>query len=379
MKEDNHISNHENRCITTDMLIKYIKGELSGLERNRIERHISSCEMCSDELEGLSIMENPKMVDEISFELNQRIDKLTAKPKREIPYLGMYLKIAASIVFIIGVSTVIYFTVFDNKSDLMPNYAEMEAMDVAPPSPPLDSSNDMMLKSIAKADKMENRSLGLKKENRRIDRAENEVKYVVPVVVDSVTSDEAVLEFIDDEISEEIVVAETKIAEVNQFATESIAQAAPTSAERKSSLAIGGVAKKMVSADIDKSKEEVENLSYNQSKERAISLYSNKKYVEALAIFDAISRNRADNDTLAYYGSLCTFHLNRFNETIRTIAVLANNPKNVFYNQAKWYYALALIGAEKEDDAIIVLEQIMQENSPYKDKAKNELKKLKLE
>ena len=74
MKEDNHISNHENGCITTDMLIKYIKGELSGLERNRIERHISSCEMCSDELDGLSIMENPEMVDEISQELNQRIE-----------------------------------------------------------------------------------------------------------------------------------------------------------------------------------------------------------------------------------------------------------------------------------------------------------------
>ncbi|RPH31726.1 MAG: hypothetical protein EHM93_12320 [Bacteroidales bacterium] len=376
MKEDNHILNHENGCITSDMLIKYIKGGLSGWERNRIERHISSCEMCSDELEGLSIMENPERVDEISYELNQSIDKLTVKPEREMPYLGMYLRIAASIVFIIGVSTVIYFTAFQNKSALMPTYAEMEAMDIASPSPLEDSSNDMMLRSIAKADKMENQPLGLKKEGRKIDLAENEVKYVAPVVVDSVTSDDAVVEVLNDEVLE-FVVNEAKTTEVNQFATESIAQAAPASAERKSSMAVGGLTKKAKGTDADNLKEETENLSYDQNKEIAIRLYSKKKYIEALSVFDALSRNHADNDTLAFYTSLCTFHLNRFDETIRTIADLAKNPKSIFYNQAKWYYAKALIEAEKKEEAIVILELIIQENSPYKAKAKNELKKLK--
>ncbi len=377
MKQNNNISTNNEDCIPSDMLLKYVKGELSGLERNQIERHLATCEMCSDELEGLSIMEHPERIDEISLELNQRIDKLTAKPEREIPYLGIYLRIAASIIFIIGVSTIAYFTAFRNESAIMPHYAEMEAMDIASPSPLQDSSNDVMFRSIAKADKMENQSLGLKKETRKIDVAENDARYVAPVVVDSVKSDDEVFGLLDDKISEEIVVAEIKTAEVNQFVAESIVQAAPASAERKSSLAVGGVAKKMVSADIDKSKEEAENLSYTQSKENAIRLYFKNKYVEALAIFDAISRNHADNDTLAFYNSLCTFHLNRFDETIRSIGVLANNPNSVFYNQAKWYYAQALIGTDKKEDAIIILEQIVKENSTYRKEARKELEKLK--
>lgn len=375
MKEDNHISNHESGCIDTDILIKYIKGELSGLERNRIERHISTCEMCSDELEGLSIMDNPYRVDEISLELNQRIDKLIEKPEREIPYLGMYLKIAASIVLIIGVSTAIYFSAFRNESAIMPQIVEMEMMDIAAPSPLQDSTNDMMLRSIAKADKMENSSMGSRKESRKIDLAENEVKYVAPVVVDSVKSDYAVAEMLDDKISEEVVVAEVKTFEANQFAAESIVQAAPANAERKSALALGGVAKKAL--DANKAKEETSDLSYNQSKENAIRLYSKKKYIEALAILDAISQNHARNDTLTFYSSLSTFHLNRFDKTIQTIVDLANNPKSVFYNQAKWYYAQALIGAERNNDAIIILEQIVNENSTYKKEALKALEKLK--
>jgi len=382
MKEDNNISNHNNECLTSDMLIKYIKGELSGLERNRIERHLSSCEMCSDEMEGLSNMENPEMVDEISLNLNKKIDSLTAKPEREIPYLGMYIRVAASIIFVLGISSVIYFTTFRKTPSIMPNYALMEAAETAPAAP--DSSNDKMLKDIAANDNTENRKLeepqkskGNREVENRIDKPRENVKYVAPVVVDSLVSDdETVVEIMEEEVNKSVVVDELVVAETNQVASESIVQLAPASVEKKSSLALGGVARKE-SLSADKSVRTAASLTYNERKTSAIRLFSKQKYKEALAVFAELYNDYPINDTTQFYSSMCNYHLNRFNETISSIAAIAKNNQSVFYNEAKWYYALALINTERKEDAVTILEQILQEDSPFKNKAKSELQKIK--
>ncbi len=364
------------------MLIKYIKRELSGLERNRIERHISSCEMCSDELEGLSNMENPEMVNEISLNLNRKIDSLTAKPERGIPNLGIYIRVAASIILVLGISTVLYFTSFRKTPSIIPNYALMEAAESAPPVP--DSSNDKMLKDIAADDKTENRKLDdpQKSEQKRdvknkIEKFDENVKYVAPVVVDSVVSDdETVVEIMEEEVNKSVVVDELVVAEAKQVASESIVQLAPTSAEKKSSLALGGVARKE-SLSADKSVRSAASLTYNERKTFAIRLFSKQKYKEALAVFTELYNDYPINDTTQFYSSMCNYHLNCFDETISSIASIAKNKQSIFYNEAKWYYALALINTERKEDAAAVLEQISQEDSPYRNKAKSKLQKLK--
>ena len=383
MKEENNISNHSNECISSDILLKYIKGELSGLERNRIERHLSSCEICSDELEGLSTMKNPEMIDEISLELNQRIDSFTAKPEREMPYFGMYIQIAASIIFILGVSTVIYFTAFRKTTEIAPSYALMETMDIAPPTPPMDSNTDNALNSNKSESKMENLELavnretigsrGVEKENVKSDEA---LKYVAPMVVDSIVSDEAVVELKDEEVDNAIV-DEFNVAEVRQVAAESIARAVPASAEKKSEFSLGGIAKSKLAASADKSNEPMTGTNYNTKKELAIREFTKSKYQEALAVFNELYNDYHRNDTILYYSSMCYYHLKHFNESIIGIEVLAKSPKSVFYNQAKWYYALSLIGAERKEEAKVILKQIVNDETIYKGKAKRELDKLK--
>lgn len=380
MKEDNNILNHNNECLTSDTLIKYIKGELSGMERNLVERHISSCEMCSDELEGLSIMQHPEKVEEISNELDRKIDSLTAKPERKIPYLGFYARIAASIIVILGISTIIYFTTFRKTPSFVPNYALMDAKESISPQ---DSSNDMMQKDIAGEKKMENLELaqdGNSKEKRTLERENSKpkenVKYVAPVVVDSLKSDEAIAEVKEDEISS-IVVDELVVAEAQQVASESIVQPTPVSSEKKSALAVGGLARKEKVSTADKSIRAIFGMNYNKRKELAIRLFSKQKYKEALAALNELLNEYPTNDTTLFYTSMCNYHLNRFNETIGSISVLAKNKQSEFYNQAKWYYALALIGAERKEDAVTVLEQILLEDSPFKHEAKNKLQKLK--
>jgi predicted anti-sigma-YlaC factor YlaD len=45
-------------CVSTEMMMDYLDGKLSEKEKNKVEVHIASCEMCRDEFEGLSLLED---------------------------------------------------------------------------------------------------------------------------------------------------------------------------------------------------------------------------------------------------------------------------------------------------------------------------------
>jgi len=97
-----------NRCIPRSTLISYIKGELGNLEMNAVEQHLVACPMCSDELEGLMLLNNPSDIDEISDRLNLAIDEKAKKPKLKITLTPF--RIAAAIALLIGFASIIYFT-----------------------------------------------------------------------------------------------------------------------------------------------------------------------------------------------------------------------------------------------------------------------------
>lgn len=114
-------------CIPRSSLINYIEGKLSDREMNAIERHLSDCPMCSDEMEGLKILGNPREIEKIEQELNRTIDRKSNSTK-SILHLTP-LKIAASLALLIGISSIIYFTsTLNTQSEQMAlSLAEKEA------------------------------------------------------------------------------------------------------------------------------------------------------------------------------------------------------------------------------------------------------------
>ena len=60
MQENNNIFDESSGCIRQDALLEYLQGKLSGKERNLVEKHLLECEMCSDELEGLTNLLEPE-------------------------------------------------------------------------------------------------------------------------------------------------------------------------------------------------------------------------------------------------------------------------------------------------------------------------------
>lgn len=365
MKDENNISSHSDDCISTDVLLKYIKGELSGYMKNMVERHVASCEMCSDELEGLSLLEKPEKIDEITLELRRKVDETINLPYREIPYLKFSVQVAALMLILIGVTALYFFVSYKQPKLDYVTLSRMELDEIA--SLGKGDSDTLLLGSceVVKHDK------GLLKVET-VDKVAS-LEYRPPVVVDSISVEKNIAAELNDEKIAEVV-EDKKNVDERLVVSESIVQYVPVSASKK--VAAGGVAF-ATKAMVESGDEGLSNLSYADKKQVAMKLFERKKFEQAMNAFEVISSDLPVSDSILLYKSICYYHLTRFDDAILNLSELAKNPQKSQFAEARWYYALSLIGAQKRDEAIVILEQIIKDNSTYKHEAKKELIKLK--
>ena len=108
-----------NGCIPNQVLVAYLKGELSSKEAHLVERHVTDCPMCADELEGLSLLANPEQINTIENKLNKQIDKRLASPFIHRANRTTWLRIAATLLLFVGVSSlVMWVSITNNRNDM---------------------------------------------------------------------------------------------------------------------------------------------------------------------------------------------------------------------------------------------------------------------
>jgi len=365
MKDENNISSQSGDCISTDVLLKYIKGELSGYMKNMVERHVASCEMCSDELEGLSLMEKPERIDEITLDLRRKVDETINLPYKEIPYLKFSVQVAAVMLILIGVSALYFFFVYRQPKLDYVTLSRMELDEIA--SLGKGGSDTLFLGSseVVKHDK------GLLKVET-VDEVAS-LKYAPPIVIDSIETKEVHYAVLDDR--DTVRISEIEKSEKERVVVNEVSiQSAPLSASKK--VAAEGFAFS-ANSRLESMDAGLSNLSYAAKKQAAMRLFEKKKYEQAMNTFEIISSDLPVNDSILLYKSICYYRLTRFDDAILNLTELANNPQKNQFAEARWYYALSLIGAQRRDEAIVVLEQIIKDDSTYKSEAKTELNKLK--
>ncbi len=114
----------ESKCLTYADFENYINKNLSKSEIYRIEKHLNDCDMCQDELEGLSNLRDKKELTNIVKELNLAVNKKTNKREHKIiPFrIKKILLIAASIILFIGLGfTANFYINNQNKTILSSN------------------------------------------------------------------------------------------------------------------------------------------------------------------------------------------------------------------------------------------------------------------
>ncbi len=134
---DNNLHNifENTACISTNLMIDYLDGKLSEKEKNRVEVHITSCEMCRDEFEGLSLLEDRSKLPLIVAELDDKIDEKVVGSRKKIPLFKNVYKIAAAIVILIASTWFLSIYVESSKNNLdesMVSQAMEEKQEEAP-------------------------------------------------------------------------------------------------------------------------------------------------------------------------------------------------------------------------------------------------------
>lgn len=379
MKENSNIFEKSSGCICQDILLKYLKGQLSGKERNLVERHLLECEMCSDELEGLSNLSEPERVIEIEAELNSRVDRRTA-PRIILFNPKVIYRVAAVAVLTIGISSLLYFFVLKHTpSSMMTENQKLESATEVSDSQPTKMDVTSVTKDANEFEKIK------KEEKRRVEKpaapivAYDKVNVAEDLSV-SVDSNPEILAYSETEVAGEVVASKSiEIRDSEAIADYKVAMAEQTREESK--IASADIQKEAnASAVAERSKSEKKSMvtttgfvQQHITTESALRNYNKKNYKQALQEFNTLYAQNTNNDTLVYYRSMCFYQLESYKEAIVGLEVVSKNSASKFYYDAQWYYALSLIELKNNLEAREMLDFIVNSNSPYKKSAKEKL------
>lgn len=337
------------------------------MERNLVEKHLLECEMCSDELEGLTNLSEPERIAEIEAELNSKVDQRTSP---RIFWLNpkVVYRVAAVAVLTIGVSTLIYYFVQKTTPSTMMSESQMSSKT----DEMSDSTTPLEVMSIPK-DATE-QSEYKKKESKQVERP------VAPTIVankiqiaDEVFTADSENEVSDMDEMDEVVKTDSVAFTANYAAMagqRADALRAANTEARKEELAVAAEGAKM-------SKKAVVGYAQPQiSLENALENYNNKNYQKALKEFNTLYSRNLVNDTVVYYRAMCYYNLKSFADAVGEFQKLNQKTDSEFFFESQWYYALSLIEVGRKSDAKVVFETILQSDSPYREQANMAIEKI---
>lgn len=180
----------ETECLSEQQMFDYIDGKLISAEEHAAEKHLVDCEICSDALEGLRMVQNRGVISATKQELKTII----LNPEKKKSYYPYYA-IAASILVIFG----LWFMLNPTQEDISKNLAEVK---------PLNDSSQQIAETntVVSENKNMDSTSQLASKTKKVELAMNERK-------------------IDKKVKEDIVKFNTTVSET-EVAANDIDQAA---------------------------------------------------------------------------------------------------------------------------------------------------------
>lgn len=103
MSEKHNISKCS-ESYSEEHLLKYLNNKLSDEENEILEVHLRECNVCSDQLDGLLMMEDPEEIFAISQDINKIIDSKTKSKKRILGMNPTAIRAVAAIFILVAIS-----------------------------------------------------------------------------------------------------------------------------------------------------------------------------------------------------------------------------------------------------------------------------------
>jgi len=108
----------------------------------------------------------------------------------------------------------------------------------------------------------------------------------------------------------------------------------------------------------------------------ALERYEEHEYDEALLLFEEVLDKRQNDMAVNLYSGISYMEEEKYQKATISFNQIISNNDNLFIEQAKWYLSMCYVKTENIDKAELVLNEIIQEQSYYKDQAKKVLRDL---
>lgn len=111
----------ETDCLTPEVLTAYAENRLSNEDRYLVEKHLTDCELCSDAMEGMSLVKDKTEIKSIFIGIQKEIDKRILKKDRKILHVNFRMRLAAAaiLITIVGVTFLFRYYLGEQKKNMM--------------------------------------------------------------------------------------------------------------------------------------------------------------------------------------------------------------------------------------------------------------------
>ncbi len=357
---NNHHKIFENPvCPTHQMLQDYLDGKLSIQDKHLIERHLVDCEMCSDELEGLSLIKDRDKLGEI-------VDEIKTKPlerkSRIISFFSKYRIVASAAVFLILAALVIILQLLTDKKQ-KPLVAEnTEVVEEKSLEQPKGRSENIIPE--AEIYQETKKGMGEKREEEKtqqlqavVEMEDAEKGVVIENDIYEVINDVAIDDDADAYVPTEITINETKYLidvasdsekDSNKELEEIVVVAEKSQAKSKNKNVVTQVEFKEIKKSPNQ-KDAAEIAMYTQrigkkgarrsedpgTMEKAMDKFNAEKYKSAARLFEEIVSNDSTNLKAMYYSALCNYKLENFEVSEQYLNKIVSKQENEYYSEAK--------------------------------------------
>lgn len=106
---------------------------------------------------------------------------------------------------------------------------------------------------------------------------------------------------------------------------------------------------------------------------KTMTIFAKGNYKKALTRCEEILKTYPDDLNANFYGALCYFNLGENQKAFELFSICETHKFNNFEEDAKWYSAKCLINMNKNDQAKILLNEIIENNGFYTKEAKKML------
>ncbi len=398
-------------CPDQALLLDYLDGKTSAEVTRSIELHLADCPLCSDAVEGLSLMSDRKELDTILKDAKSHLfdkENVFQLPVKEVKkgksrqlQTGIYIGIAASLALIITS----YFGVrFLAMSDIQ--HKETISMETAPEETPKSKEivvsgpkNEDVTESKNNTDNNEStvvKQLGGENDNgmfstnvTRVADAE-EQKVIVDGTKDfrpdmDYSGDiESIFEVPIEREKDEVTKLESKDSKEPNVVTEESAGDVVTvttigGAKRAEKKDIDNRDKNAMPAATGAGQSAVVDQMESKSQEdlnKGLDAYNKGDYPGAVNQFKQTLDGIPNQTQALYYNGMSYYYLKNYEEALKAFNTLLKDKKNQYYQAAQWQIAVIYLETSNNKQARKTLNEIIDGNGSYRFPAEEAIKNI---